>query len=42
MAVVIQRMVDARTAGVMFTRSPTTGDRSVITIEASWASDRRW
>jgi len=36
MAVVIQRMVDARSAGVMFTRSPTTGDRSVITIEASW------
>ena len=36
MAVVIQAMVDARTAGVMFTRSPTTGDRSVITIEASW------
>lgn len=35
-AVVIQRMVDARTAGVMFTRSPLTGDRSVITIEASW------
>ena len=29
-------MVDARTAGVMFTRSPTTGDRSVITIEAAW------
>jgi pyruvate,water dikinase len=36
MAVVIQVMVDARAAGVMFTRSPTTGDRSVITIEASW------
>jgi pyruvate,water dikinase len=36
MAVVVQQMVDARTAGVMFTRSPTTGDRSVITIEASW------
>ena len=36
MAVVIQAMVDARTAGVMFTRSPTTGDRSVITIEAAW------
>jgi pyruvate, water dikinase len=35
-AVVIQRMVDARTAGVMFTRSPLTGDRSVITIEATW------
>jgi pyruvate,water dikinase len=29
-------MVDARTAGVMFTRSPLTGDRSVMTIEGSW------
>jgi pyruvate,water dikinase len=36
MAVVIQRMVDARTAGVMFTRSPLTGDRSVVTIEGAW------
>jgi pyruvate, water dikinase len=36
MAVVVQQMVHARTAGVMFTRSPTTGDRSVITIEAAW------
>ena len=36
MAVLVQRMVDARTAGVMFTRSPLTGDRSVITIEGSW------
>jgi phosphoenolpyruvate synthase/pyruvate phosphate dikinase len=36
MAVVVQRMVDARTAGVMFTRSPLTGDRSVMTIEAAW------
>jgi pyruvate,water dikinase len=36
MAVVVQRMVDARTAGVMFTRSPVTGDRSVITIEGAW------
>jgi pyruvate,water dikinase len=36
MAVVIQRMVDARTAGVMFTRSPLTGDRSVIAIEGAW------
>jgi len=36
MGVVVQRMVDARTAGVMFTRSPLTGDRSVITIEATW------
>jgi len=36
MAVVVQQMVDARTAGVMFTRSPLTGDRSVITIESTW------
>lgn len=36
MAVVVQRMVDARVAGVMFTRSPTTGDKSVITIEGAW------
>jgi phosphoenolpyruvate synthase/pyruvate phosphate dikinase len=36
MAVVVQRMVDARCAGVMFTRSPVTGDRSVIAIEGSW------
>jgi len=36
MAVVVQSMVDARTAGVMFTRSPTTGDRSVITVEGAW------
>ncbi len=36
MAVVVQVMVEARTAGVMFTRSPTTGDRSVITIEGAW------
>jgi len=36
MAVVVQSMVDARTAGVMFTRSPLSGDRSVITIEAAW------
>lgn len=35
MAVVVQRMVDARSAGVMFTRSPLTGDRSVVTIEAT-------
>ncbi len=36
MAVVVQAMVDARTAGVMFTRSPATGDRSVVTIEGAW------
>lgn len=36
MGVVVQRMVHSRCSGVMFTRSPTTGDRSVITIEGSW------
>lgn len=36
MAVVVQSMVDARCAGVMFTCSPTTGDRSVIAVEGSW------
>lgn len=36
MGVVIQRMVDSRSSGVMFTRSPTTGDPSVIAIEGSW------
>jgi pyruvate, water dikinase len=36
MAVVVQRMVEPRSAGVMFTCSPTTGDRSVISVEACW------
>lgn len=36
MAVVVQHMAPARSAGVMFTRSPTTGDRSVIVIESAW------
>jgi pyruvate, water dikinase len=36
MGVVVQRMVNSRSSGVMFTRSPTTGDRSVIAIEGSW------
>jgi pyruvate,water dikinase len=36
MGVVVQRMVDARISGVMFTRSPTTGDRSVVAVEATW------
>lgn len=35
-AVVVQQMIDAECAGVMFTRSPTTGDKSVILIEGSW------
>jgi pyruvate, water dikinase len=36
MAVVVQAMVDSRAAGVMFTRSPTSGDRSVVTVEGAW------
>jgi pyruvate,water dikinase len=36
MAVVVQRMVEPRSAGVMFTRSPLTGDRSVVAISASF------
>lgn len=36
MGVVIQRMIDSHCSGVMFTRSPNTGDRSVIVLEASW------
>ena len=36
MAVVVQRMVDSRSSGVLFTRSPLTGDRSVVAVDASW------
>ncbi|MGH3199251.1 MAG: PEP/pyruvate-binding domain-containing protein [Streptosporangiaceae bacterium] len=36
MGVVVQRMVNPRAAGVMFTRSPVTGDRSVVAIEGTW------
>ena len=36
MGVVVQRMLRPRAAGVMFTRSPVTGDRSVVAIEATW------
>jgi phosphoenolpyruvate synthase/pyruvate phosphate dikinase len=36
MAVVVQVMVRPRAAGVMFTRSPVSGDRSVVAIEATW------
>lgn len=36
MAVVVQKTVRARAAGVMFTLSPITGDRSKISVEASW------
>jgi pyruvate,water dikinase len=34
-AVVVQRMVDADVAGVMFTADPVTGDRESIVVEAS-------
>ena len=36
MGVVVQRMLVSRASGVMFTRSPVTGDRSVIAIEAGF------
>ena len=36
MAVVVQEMVQARSSGVMFTRSPSTGDRSVVAVESAW------
>lgn len=36
MGVVVQCMVNSQCSGVMFTRSPMTGDRSVIAIEGSW------
>jgi pyruvate,water dikinase len=32
----VQKMVNARTAGVMFTLNPSNGDRSKISIDASW------
>jgi pyruvate, water dikinase len=36
MCVGVQQMVDARSAGVMFTLDPVNGDRSKIVIEACW------
>ena len=36
MGVVVQRMLRPRAAGVLFTRSPVTGDRSVVAIEGTW------
>jgi pyruvate, water dikinase len=36
MSVGVQRMVDARSAGVMFTLNPVNGDRSKIMIESTW------
>jgi pyruvate,water dikinase len=36
MSVGIQRMVRARSAGVMFTLNPLNGDRSKVVIESTW------
>ncbi|MFV0373298.1 PEP/pyruvate-binding domain-containing protein [Microbacterium sp.] len=36
MAVAVQKMVDARTAGVAMTLDPSNGDRSTIVIDAAW------
>lgn len=36
MGVVVQQMVEPRSAGVMFTRSPISGDTSVVVISSSW------
>jgi pyruvate,water dikinase len=36
MGVVVQRMLASRASGVMFTRSPVSGDRSVIAIEGTF------
>jgi len=36
MAVVVQKMVNSRSSGVMFTIHPTTGNRDVVVIESSW------
>ncbi len=36
MAVVVQRMVDARSSGIMFTTDPVSGKKDRIIIESSW------
>ncbi|MFF5022095.1 PEP/pyruvate-binding domain-containing protein [Micrococcus luteus] len=36
MAVVVQKMVNARVAGVAITMNPANGDRSKLTVDASW------
>ena len=36
MAVVVQKMVNSKSAGVMFTIHPVTGDENVVVIESSW------
>ncbi|MDP7260640.1 MAG: phosphoenolpyruvate synthase [archaeon] len=36
MSVIVQKMVDSESAGVMFTSNPVTNDESEISIEAAW------
>lgn len=36
MAVVVQKMVNSRVAGVAITMNPSNGDRSKLTIDSSW------
>jgi len=36
MSVTVQKMVNSRSAGVMFTIHPVTGDENVVVIEGSW------
>ena len=36
LGVVVQKLVNARSAGITFTADPVTGDRSRIIVEASW------
>ncbi|RLG44606.1 MAG: phosphoenolpyruvate synthase, partial [Thermoproteota archaeon] len=36
LSVAVQKMVNSKAAGVMFTLNPVTGDRNQIVIEASW------
>ncbi|MCG2887792.1 MAG: pyruvate, water dikinase [Sulfolobales archaeon] len=36
MAIVVQKMVNSRSAGVMFTLNPSNGDPNYIVIESSW------
>jgi len=36
MSVCVQKMVNSRTSGVMFTLNPINGDRSKVAIDASW------
>jgi pyruvate,water dikinase len=36
LSVGVQKMINSKTAGVMFTLNPVTGDRNAITIEGAW------